>query len=381
MVLIRNTTYVFTDGGARGNTIDLQDGAWGVLVSRNGEIEEANGLVVDATNNMAEIEAAIQGLSRLKEEDSSVALITDSAYVCNCINDKWYIGWEQNGWRNSKGKPVENKEFWEKLLLIYRQRLSEGRNISFFHINSHIPDSKLKATHRKFCKRNGEVPYELFLSFVEGNEKVDDLATAAMDGEIISKNDNTDEIEKEPRVICVLGEGGSGKSTIVDYLLENYSHRYDTRLEYTSRPIRQEEVDGVDYHFITVDDFYAQDSSWASRFYLPNNNWIYGYKKEQLNNLDRDTLLVVNPTAYRYVKSYCIENDIDMLSIYLKLSWRERAKRMVDRGDGQLEIGRRLVHDEGHFMGIKDSVDFVVDLDSVGFESAKELAEFIDKEI
>jgi guanylate kinase len=56
------------------------------------------------------------------------------------------------------------------------------------------------------------------------------------------------------KLLLFCGPSGSGKTTIVHHLLKK-----DTRLAFsvsaTTRPIRANEKDGVDYHFLSVDEF------------------------------------------------------------------------------------------------------------------------------
>lgn len=47
---------------------------------------------------------------------------------------------------------------------------------------------------------------------------------------------------------------GAGKTTLVRFLLELFPS-FGFSVSYTSRPIRGQEIDGVDYHFISVDEF------------------------------------------------------------------------------------------------------------------------------
>jgi guanylate kinase len=58
----------------------------------------------------------------------------------------------------------------------------------------------------------------------------------------------------EGKLLLFCGPSGSGKTTIVHHLLET-----DPRLAFsvsaTTRKKRENEKDGIDYHFITVDDF------------------------------------------------------------------------------------------------------------------------------
>ena len=40
--------------------------------------------------------------------------------MCNCYLNKWYVTWEQNGWKNSKKEPVANRDLWELLIPYFR---------------------------------------------------------------------------------------------------------------------------------------------------------------------------------------------------------------------------------------------------------------------
>ena len=65
---------------------------------------------------MMEIRAVIECLKALKRTDIPVVVYSDSAYVCNCIKNRWYVNWMKNGWRNAKGKEVANQDLWKELL-------------------------------------------------------------------------------------------------------------------------------------------------------------------------------------------------------------------------------------------------------------------------
>ena len=61
------------------------------------------------TNNRMEIEAAVQGLSLLKEA-CEIELVTDSEYLRDGIT-KWIHGWKARGWK----KKVKNIDLWQRL--------------------------------------------------------------------------------------------------------------------------------------------------------------------------------------------------------------------------------------------------------------------------
>jgi len=94
-------------------------------------IKEMSGAERHTTNNKMELQAAISALSTLKEA-CKVTLYSDSAYLVNCFKQGWYKGWLKNGWKNSKGQPVENQDLWKELL-----RLMEIHLVEYVKVKGH----------------------------------------------------------------------------------------------------------------------------------------------------------------------------------------------------------------------------------------------------
>ena len=101
---------IITDGACIGNP---GRGGWACILRYEDHVLERYGFDRYSTNNRMELEAAIQGLSSLKE-DCEVEVVTDSEYVRNGITS-WIKAWKQNGWMTSAKKPVVNKDLWEAL--------------------------------------------------------------------------------------------------------------------------------------------------------------------------------------------------------------------------------------------------------------------------
>lgn len=57
------------------------------------------------------------------------------------------------------------------------------------------------------------------------------------------------------RAIVISGPSGAGKSTILKRLFEDYPDRFGFSVSHTTRNPRGEEKDGVEYHFVTRDQF------------------------------------------------------------------------------------------------------------------------------
>lgn len=65
------------------------------------------------TNNRMELLAAIAALESLKDA-FRVTLTADSEYLVKGITE-WLPRWKAKGWRNGQGKPVVNRDLWERL--------------------------------------------------------------------------------------------------------------------------------------------------------------------------------------------------------------------------------------------------------------------------
>ncbi|WP_367271002.1 ribonuclease HI [uncultured Brachyspira sp.] len=120
---------IYTDGGCRGNP---GLGAWGaILISEKHNLRLEIGESEDnVTNNKMEVKAAIKALERLKNSHN-IKLYSDSAYLINGMT-KWIYSWQKNNWIKSDKKPVENKEYWLKLI-----ELSSKHNIEFIKVKGH----------------------------------------------------------------------------------------------------------------------------------------------------------------------------------------------------------------------------------------------------
>lgn len=128
-----NKVVIFCDGGVRGNGKENNIGAYGAVLKYGEYTKEISEAFKDTTNNRMEILAAIKSLEELTRFDMPVEIHTDSAYLCNCINQKWYVRWQSNGWRTASKKPVENQDLWEQLITL----IEKFPFISFFKVKGH----------------------------------------------------------------------------------------------------------------------------------------------------------------------------------------------------------------------------------------------------
>lgn len=107
---------IYTDGACSGNQSSTNIGGWGAILIYKGHEKEIFGGTKNTTNNIMEMTAIIESLKQVTNKNLETEIYSDSAYIVNCINQKWFVNWRKNGWKNSKKESVKNKELWNELL-------------------------------------------------------------------------------------------------------------------------------------------------------------------------------------------------------------------------------------------------------------------------
>lgn len=153
-------------------------------------------------------------------------------------------------------------------------------------------------------------------------------------------------------MIVLVGESASGKSSIERYLVDNYG--YSKVVSYTTRQPRPNEVDGVDYHFVSVDEFLKLKEQGFFAETATYNMWHYGTAKEDCTD---DKIAVLTPHGLRQISKVI---GINVLSFYIDVPRRDRLIKILQRGDDIEEAYRRSLSDVGQFDGIEDEVDYVI---------------------
>lgn len=151
------TTLVYTDGACSGNP---GPGGWAWIVP-DGPF--GAGPAADTTNQRMELQAVLEALTELSGE---VEVVSDSTYVVNCFRDGWWKGWLKRGWKNSQKKPVANRDLWEPLIALYRERESE---LTFTWVKGHSENLwndyadrlAVEAAHLQQPRSGDETPTEI----------------------------------------------------------------------------------------------------------------------------------------------------------------------------------------------------------------------------
>ena len=159
-------------------------------------------------------------------------------------------------------------------------------------------------------------------------------------------------------MLCVIGKSASGKTTLIEELKKR---GYKKAVTYTTRPMRPGEIDGIDYHFLSVKDFKSNiEKGFFAEFYdftrEGKTDWLYGSSKESYLKSDEKTFVILTPNGIRDVK----KNGVPLTVFYLVVPDHDRKRALLKRGDDSIEIERRIIRDNIDFEEAAELSDFVI---------------------
>lgn len=158
-------------------------------------------------------------------------------------------------------------------------------------------------------------------------------------------------------MLILLGKSCSGKTTIQKELSKL---GMSPIIQYTTRPKREGEIDGVTYNFVSDDDFIELENAnffiETSYYEVANGDiWRYG---TAYRDLDDNKVLIANPSIMtKMVKLLCA--NINPVTAYINTNENIIWDRMMRRGDDIKEAQRRVVSDANDFYGIEENIDFM----------------------
>lgn len=149
--------------------------------------------------------------------------------------------------------------------------------------------------------------------------------------------------DREGKLFIVSAPSGAGKTTLVDLVLNNLKPKIDISkvITYTTKDPRKNELNGIDYHFITRDDFEAKISQnffieWSCAYgnYYGSPRFIL----DELKNM-KSYIAILDINGAQSIKNI-VEKAILVWIDVPNLSDLE--SRLLKRGDSISEIEKRL---------------------------------------
>ncbi len=173
------------------------------------------------------------------------------------------------------------------------------------------------------------------------------------------------------KIIILTAPSGSGKTTIMRALLEQIT-RLRFSVSATTRPPRKGEVNGVDYHFLSVEDFERKIEEDAfSEYEMVYQNKFYGTLKTKLSEIWLDNNIPLVDIDVQGAKKLKLLYGADALSIFIQAPSLEiLEERLTQRGtDSKEMIQERLekaaseLAEKHHFdtLVVNDKLDVAIE--------------------
>ena len=157
-----------------------------------------------------------------------------------------------------------------------------------------------------------------------------------------------------------MGKSSAGKDTIYKILKEKMD--VNTYVMYTTRPIRDGEIDGITYNFITSEEMKEYINGEKKQrlieyrtYNTVHGPWTYATIDDSQFETDKDMLMLGTLESYVKVKDNFEKNpDVELLPIYVEVPDNIRLKRAIEREETQkqpkyAELCRRFIADTNDF--------------------------------
>lgn len=173
---------------------------------------------------------------------------------------------------------------------------------------------------------------------------------------------------KYKNLYCLIGPSSTGKDAI------KKASEMPSIVSYRTREMRVGEVEGVDGHFITEEEFLKVDpDDWIAKTFYSGN--YYGVKKEQLKQLKVTELLyVIDWDGVEYLKEKHTKGKI--VTIFIDTNPNKLEDRMRLQKRTKKEIKERLLIVEKDLKH-KSKCDYVIDNNGTIEESVRQLNKIV----
>lgn len=159
------------------------------------------------------------------------------------------------------------------------------------------------------------------------------------------------------KIFYILGKSCTGKDTIYKQILEKNEFNLKNIVMYTTRPIRAEEIDGEEYHFVTENDFRVLKENGKiieeRSYHTMHGLWRYfTANDEQIQEVSENYLMIGVLQSYISTQAYFGEKQV--IPIYIDLEDGVRLERALLREKKQIhpkykELCRRYLADSEDF--------------------------------
>lgn len=158
-------------------------------------------------------------------------------------------------------------------------------------------------------------------------------------------------------IYILMGKSSTGKDTIYNKLFDIPNCVFKKIILYTTRPKRNNEINGKEYYFVTEEEYNKLNKSGKiieKRSYNTVNG-IWRYFTVNININPKDIYITIGTLeSFKSLKEYYKNTDIDIIPIYIYIDDFTRINRAIYRefkmqNPNYKEICRRYIADEDDF--------------------------------
>ena len=163
--------------------------------------------------------------------------------------------------------------------------------------------------------------------------------------EYISKSEKN-KIKNKP--LMIIGPSGVGKDTLISMLINKYPKYFIKCVSCTTRKPRKNEKDGINYYFISKQEFKELERNGQIIGKFKKYDILYGTSKEILNNtLTNDKIVYFDYNIETAINTFN-ENTIEFNYIaFLPPSIEELENRLIKRGtENKDDIKKRMDYEK-----------------------------------
>lgn len=157
------------------------------------------------------------------------------------------------------------------------------------------------------------------------------------------------------RIFCIVGQSASGKDTLYREILAERPANLIPIVPSTTRPQRVGERNGVDYHFVTMEELAALEAAGEviekREYYTTQGLWVYFTMRFDLR-AGEDYILITTLEGAKSLTSYYGADTVTV--VYLEADEKTRLLRYIERESKQekpdyAEVCRRFLADQKDF--------------------------------
>ena len=153
------------------------------------------------------------------------------------------------------------------------------------------------------------------------------------------------------KIVALIGEAGSGKDTIMQRILALSPLAFNEIISCTTRPMREGEIEGVNYFYLTPEEFAGKVLNGEMLEATSFNDWFYGTSYDSLRS-DCINIGVFNPDGIRAMSGI---PGVEVEVFRIVCSDKIRLLRQLNREENPNvdEIVRRYKADKEDFFDLE----------------------------